>query len=967
MRITSQLFDAFLKCSTKCHLRSLGESGSGNEYAEWVCGRDESYQHDAAQALQEAVPETERVVAPPATESLKAAKWTLAVDLVAQTPDRGADSHVREFGGNEETPELDGPGSEQLLESRLHAVERVPSEGRGKPAQFISIRFVFRNKLTKDDRLLLAFDALVLSQALAREISLGKIIHGDDHATLKVKTSALTGEVRKRVHKLAVLLFNPTPPDLVLNRHCAECEFQARCRKIATEKDDLSLLGGMSSKERQTLRRKGIFTITQLSYTFRPRRRPKRLRDKREMYHHSLKALAIREKKTHIVGSPELKIEGTPVYLDVESLPDRDFYYLIGLRIGNGESAVQHSLWADTVADEEKIWREFLAILETIEKPALIHYGSYETTFLKRMCKRYPGLAESDALLEKVTKNAVNLLAFIYGQVYFPTHPNGLKEVAGFIGLRWPEPGSTGQHSIMWRRQWEESRTSGFQQKLLAYNSADCEATESLSRLLIQLPTLEASGELRTEQGVAFVADKLPNAFSHPSWQTFDGALPELDSINKAAQWDYQRDRIYLRTQGRRRSKTKTAKPPRKLNSRGDMVVSYPKCSVCPTCLSRSTVEVGPESRFIRDLLFGRSLIKSRVVRHDFHTFWCEACRRTFGLHKRLHLCDKFGWNLIALYFYMVIDLGFQQRPVARLLERLFDIRISAGVGSRIKTRAGEYYEKTRQKLLETIARAHVVHADETKARIRGFAGYVWVFTTSEEVVYLYSESREAEMLVSVLGGFKGVLVSDFYSAYDSLDCPQQKCLIHLIRDLNNDVLGNPYDDELKQIVRDFGTLLKSIVEKIDRYGLKKHFLHSSWKSVARFYKQMSLTEYRSDAAIKLKLRFEKNHDKLFTFLNYDGVPWHNNNAEHAIKAYAKLRKLFVGAPTPKAVSEYLILLSICETCRYMGVDFLDFLRSGEKDIHAFAESRRGRKRRTQTSQADGLLPDAIPSSGSQP
>jgi len=93
----------------------------------------------------------------------------------------------------------------------------------------------------------------------------------------------------------------------------------------------------MSAKERQQLRSKGIFTVTQFSYTFRPRRRPKRLRDKREKYHHSLKALAIREQKIHIVGSPELKIEGTPVYLDVEGLPDRDFYYLIGLRIGCGK------------------------------------------------------------------------------------------------------------------------------------------------------------------------------------------------------------------------------------------------------------------------------------------------------------------------------------------------------------------------------------------------------------------------------------------------------------------------------------------------------------------------------------------------------------------------------------------------------------------------------------------------------
>ena len=136
-----------------------------------------------------------------------------------------------------------------------------------------------------------------------------------------MKTSALAGEVRKRLEKIAALLSSPSPPDLVLNRHCGECEFQARCRQKAMEKDDLSLLAGMSEKERKKLHSKGIFTVTQLSYTFRPRRRPKRLRDKREKYHHSLKALAIREKKIHIVGSPELKIEGTPVYLDVEGCP----------------------------------------------------------------------------------------------------------------------------------------------------------------------------------------------------------------------------------------------------------------------------------------------------------------------------------------------------------------------------------------------------------------------------------------------------------------------------------------------------------------------------------------------------------------------------------------------------------------------------------------------------------------------
>ncbi|MEI7903674.1 MAG: hypothetical protein WCK89_25840, partial [bacterium] len=195
---------------------------------------------------------------------------------------------------------------------------------------------------------------------------------------------------------------------------------------MAIEKDDLSLLASMSEKERKKLLNKGIFTVTQLSYTFRPRRRPKQLRDKREKYHHSLKALAIQEKKIYIVGSPELKIEGTPVYLDVEGLPDRDFYYLIGVRIGNGESAVQHSLWADAVEDERKIWREFLDILEVLESPVLIHYGSYETTFFKRMRESYGSPYESSVAAKSIT-SATNILSVTFAHIYFPTYSNGLK------------------------------------------------------------------------------------------------------------------------------------------------------------------------------------------------------------------------------------------------------------------------------------------------------------------------------------------------------------------------------------------------------------------------------------------------------------------------------------------------------------------------------------------------------------
>src|ERR1022692_1361960 len=120
-----------------------------------------------------------------------------------------------------------------------------------------------------------------------------------------------------------------------------------------------------------------------------------------------------------------------------------------------------------------------------------------------------------------------------------------------------------------------------------------------------------------------------------------------------------------------------------------------------------------------------------------------------------------------------------------------------------------------------------------------------------EEVAYVYSETREGTLLQTMLKDFTGVLVTDFYAAYDAIRCPQQKCLIHLIRDLNDDMLKNPYDDQMRQIVQRFGELLRLIVDTIDRRGLKKHFLNKHLPDVKRFYKWLLAQRWQSEVAAK--------------------------------------------------------------------------------------------------------------------
>jgi hypothetical protein len=119
-----------------------------------------------------------------------------------------------------------------------------------------------------------------------------------------------------------------------------------------------------------------------------------------------------------------------------------------------------------------------------------------------------------------------------------------------------------------------------------------------------------------------------------------------------------------------------------------------------------------------------------------------------------------------------------------------------------------------------------------------------------DRVYYFYRPSREGDFLEQMLGPFDGTLISDFFTAYDSLPCRQQKCLAHLIRDIDDDLLHNPLDTELKTLASEFGGLLKSIIITVDKFGLKRRHLHKHKKDVHRFMKAIGNRSFSSEVAI---------------------------------------------------------------------------------------------------------------------
>ena len=215
-------------------------------------------------------------------------------------------------------------------------------------------------KVGKEQRLLLEIYGLLLSRIQGQMPSSGIIWHGKECKTTKVR---LNGDLRKTerlLREVKEMVNAESPPKLMLNDHCQICEFRQRCHEQAVQEDNISLLRGMGEKEIKRYARKGIFTVTQLAHTFRPRRKGKRASSTEERHHHALQALAIRDKKVYVLGSPQLPVSKANIYLDVEGCPDDRIDYLIGVLIAEGDAVQRHSFWANDSKEQDQVFEQFL-------------------------------------------------------------------------------------------------------------------------------------------------------------------------------------------------------------------------------------------------------------------------------------------------------------------------------------------------------------------------------------------------------------------------------------------------------------------------------------------------------------------------------------------------------------------------------------------------------------------------------
>jgi hypothetical protein len=324
---------------------------------------------------------------------------------------------------------------------------------------------------------------------------------------------------------------------------------------------------------------------------------------------------------------------------------------------------------------------------------------------------------------------------------------------------------------------------------------------------------------------------------------------------------------------------------------------------------------------------------------------WCRKCRQCYippalSKHFRTRL---YGHGLKAWIVYQRIAHRLPYENIAELLEEQFKHKMSERSVPNFISDLSHYYVETEEIIFQGLLKSPFIHVDETPINFQGITRCGWVFTDGKYVVFKLRETREATIVHDYLADYDGILISDFYPGYDSVTCRQQKCWVHLIRDLNDDLWAAPFDAEFETFVLEVRNLIIPIMEAVQKYGLKQRNLNKFKKPVDKFFKNVVIDKrYKSELTVKYQKRFIRYRQSLFTFLEQDGIPWHNNTAENAIRHFAIQRDMSRSL-SEDSVRCYLVLLGIRQTCRFQGKSFFKFLLSGETDLDKFKARKRKR------------------------
>ncbi len=217
-----------------------------------------------------------------------------------------------------------------------------------------------------------------------------------------------------------------------------------------------------------------------------------------------------------------------------------------------------------------------------------------------------------------------------------------------------------------------------------------------------------------------------------------------------------------------------------------------------------------------------------------------------------------------------------------------------------------------------------MVCSDETSVRVDGKTQWNWVFQNDDVVIHVIGPSRAAGVVADVLDGHRPALwVSDLYGAQQGHADAWQICLAHQLRDCQ-------YAIEAGDTV--FAPRMKALLLRAVVLARRHRDLAESTRRAYRRRLEhdlnviMVLAPTQRDGR-RLRKRYGKVREHLFTFLTHPDVTADNNASERELRPTATYRKVTGGFRSGWGADLYAAIRSVIGTAKRRGVDAYQAIR----------------------------------------
>lgn len=344
----------------------------------------------------------------------------------------------------------------------------------------------------------------------------------------------------------------------------------------------------------------------------------------------------------------------------------------------------------------------------------------------------------------------------------------------------------------------------------------------------------------------------------------------------------------------------------------------------CPHCRG-GLADLKDHERVVEDIVPATV----QVTRYHTRSGYCKHCAKRVesrhaeqppaGFHGDLPH-GQLGLTALSAAAALKHDAGLPYRKVARALRDLCGLSVSHGALVKQVRRLARWLAESTDAITRRLRAGAYVNADETGWRVGGVNHWLWALTNPDCTLYQVDKRRSSVVVRRVLGElYAGHVISDFLPTYNKLPYKSQKCIPHLLRDIEKTTERNPvfaassFRKKLKRAAKD----LLRLKARWDDYGDDAYCMRAS--RLGDRLDNLARTESSAKDVRRLANRLKRHAGNLAEFLLVKDLPGDNNAAERAIRPAVIIRKISGGHRGATTATAAATVMSVLRTARQQG------------------------------------------------